>query len=174
MQSFISKEGQPNFQISPFATETPRVEPQTGPVAVRRAVVVQAQVMAGPVKPQVKQQQYRIQDQEVVEEVATSFTIEGDVETFNATAVRLYLSELYGVPLSWIVLNTTSGSSVVKMVIRRPVGIADAPAARLAAVLQRVQNASTESLLAEALGVNVSQAVAPAGAGGRGEVKQRV
>ena len=32
---------------------------------------VQAQVMAGPVKPQVKQQQHRIQDQEVVEEVHT-------------------------------------------------------------------------------------------------------
>jgi hypothetical protein len=58
--------------------------------------------------------------EEVVEEVATSFTIEGDVETFNATAVRIQLSELYGVPVSWIIFDTTSGSIVVKMVIRRP------------------------------------------------------
>ena len=50
------------------------------PLLVAEAVVtslvvllaaVQAQVMAGPVKPQVKQQQHRIQDQEVVEEVHT-------------------------------------------------------------------------------------------------------
>ena len=58
--------------------------------------------------------------EETVEEVATSFTIEGDVETFNATAVRIQLSELYGVPVSWIIFDTTSGSIVVKMVIRRP------------------------------------------------------
>ena len=46
--------------------------------------------------------------------------MEGDVETFNATAVRIQLSELYGVPVSWIIFDTTSGSIVVKMVIRRP------------------------------------------------------
>ena len=32
-------------------------------------------------------------------------------------APRLYLAELYGCPISWIVLNATAGSVVVKMVI---------------------------------------------------------
>ena len=105
--------------------------------------------------------QETVEEVQEVKEVAASFTFDGEMETFNGTTVKLYLSELYGVPLSWIFLNTTAGSIVVKMVIRPPI---DASANVIAAVLQNVTSSSSSSVegaLSEAIGVNVSQTAAP-------------
>ena len=108
-----------------------------------------------------------ITEQQETWSVTATITLDRELDsTYNETAVRLELAALYGVPLSWIQLNTTAGSVVLALTIAPPQSAlaasaaAGTPLATSAAAVSAAVNGASASTLTAALGATASSTAA--------------
>ena len=85
--------------------------------------------------------------EETIEQVVT---MEGDLETFNTTAYRYELAQLYGIPVKYIKLDAAPGSIVLNIIFSVPTGSSSdsssSPALSMAAVLALVSTVNASAL----------------------------
>ena len=99
-------------------------------------------------------------------EVSTNMTLDADLSTFNATAFRIELAVLYGVPLEYIQLAVSAGSIALSITIGAPAAAAGAAAVtggqelNSTSVLNKITSVSNQELSAVA-GANVIVSALP-------------
>jgi hypothetical protein len=86
--------------------------------------------------------------------VSVTITLDQDLETYNATAMRLDLAAVYGVPPSWVEISVAPGSTVIDVKITRPLGAVAATS--VDEVKSRVEDADAVTGALSAGGASIS------------------